>query len=783
MLDRKLLELAQASNRIHAAASLGAALDLITAAARSIIGAHQAVASLTRDSSWAQAIQAVSLSDKYAAWRSYDEAPDGSGIYSAVCSANRPMRMTQAELERHPAWRGFGAARERHPPMRGWLAAPLRGEDGVNLGLVQLSDKHAGEFDENDELILVQLADMASVAIRNLRLAEEKREADELIRSSFEHAAVGISISAIDGRLLRVNDALCRILGHPAATLLSGGLVSFIHPEDRPATEANLRRLADGTMPSFMGRSRYIRADGSLVWAKCSVSALHGADGRTTRVIALTENVTAEVHLQAERDRAKQEIDRILNTVSDAFYALDAEWRFTYVNDAAERVLRREREELIGQVLWDVFPEVVGTEIHDRYVRARETMCGAEFTVFYAPFDMWCEIRAYPHPAGLTVYFRDVTVQVRAAAEMAEQQKALVGALSRYRRIIDSSVDVIALFDRDGRFVDVSPVVEAVWGYCAEEIIGRSCIALVHPEDREMTRAEALAVIGGRPTNSFQNRYLHADGRVVHMQWSCVWSEADQLSFAVARDITERLQIAERLNQSQRLEAIGQLTGGVAHDFNNLLTVILGNAEVLSEELAADPRLGPLSRLTYDAAQRGAGLVNRLLAFARRQALDPKPLAVDALVEEMRTLLGRTLGDRIAITTRHQTQGWRALADAPQLEAALINVFINARDAMAGGGVLTVETETVTIPPGGDIGPGEFVLVSVADTGAGMAPEVMARAFEPFFTTKPVGKGSGLGLSMVYGFARQSGGAVRIQSAPGQGTTIRLYLPRALAPA
>jgi nitrogen-specific signal transduction histidine kinase len=249
-------------------------------------------------------------------------------------------------------------------------------------------------------------------------------------------------------------------------------------------------------------------------------------------------------------------------------------------------------------------------------------------------------------------------------------------------------------------------------------------------------------------------------------------------------DLTDRRELDERLRQAQKLEAVGQLTGGVAHDFNNLLTVILGNAELLTAELEGQPELHQLSEMVMTAAERGAELTNRLLAFSRRQALEPRAIDVGTLAVGMQGMLRRTLGEHIEIAVLRTPDGWLADVDPGQLEVALLNLAINARDAMPQGGRLTIETANtwldggdVTLPS--DAHPGAYVTVSVSDTGTGMAPEIVARVFEPFFTTKEVGKGSGLGLSMVYGFAKQSGGHARVYSEPGHGTVVRIYLPRA----
>ena len=257
----------------------------------------------------------------------------------------------------------------------------------------------------------------------------------------------------------------------------------------------------------------------------------------------------------------------------------------------------------------------------------------------------------------------------------------------------------------------------------------------------------------------------------------------NQTAQSLEQQRSDIAELNQRLQQSQRMEAIGQLTGGIAHDFNNLLTVVLGNAELLIEEPGLDPQLRQLAEMIAAAAQRGAELTQRLLAFARKQALDPKVVDVNQLVASLDPMLRRTLGETIEIELIRAAGLWLALVDIGQLENALLNLCLNARDAMPGGGRLTLETANVRLDAEyaarhSDVVAGQYVMLAVSDTGQGIAPEHLSRVFEPFFTTKDKGKGTGLGLSMVYGFVKQSAGHLGIYSEPGQGTTVKLYLPR-----
>lgn len=329
-----------------------------------------------------------------------------------------------------------------------------------------------------------------------------------------------------------------------------------------------------------------------------------------------------------------------------------------------------------------------------------------------------------------------------------------------------------------------------------------SLATLVHPNDRDELFAAPVLARQGETPPPIEYRIIRPDGaeRMLRREAALVRDDTGEVLGIVGtvRDVTD-LRAAERekellqaqLRQAQRLEAVGQITGGVAHDFNNLLTVILGNAEVLEKHLADNPVLRELAELTKTAAERGAELTRRLLAFSRQQPLDSKPVNIGQLVLGMNKLLKRVLGEGVSVNAVYCPQLWNALVDASQLENALLNLAVNARDAMPDGGRLIIETKNVHLDSTDTFGElhiwadhletetGQYVLISVSDTGTGMDEAIRLKAFDPFFSTKDVGKGSGLGLSMVYGFVKQSKGHVRILSELGRGTTVELYLPKA----
>ncbi len=382
--------------------------------------------------------------------------------------------------------------------------------------------------------------------------------------------------------------------------------------------------------------------------------------------------------------------------------------------------------------------------------------------------------------------------------------EAQVEARTKERdRIWQLSPDLFAVIDGGGHIYAANPAWRTMLGYSADQVLAGGFTALAHPDDVPQIMAAIGELVAGSLNERFEGRLRAAAGDWRWMSWTAA-AEGD-VFYAVGRDITaekqavdtlasvnrslveeieERKKVEATLHQLQRLEAVGQLTSGVAHDFNNLLTVILGNIGFVERDLKVDAKFARRIANMRSAAERGATLTAQLLAFSRRQRLEPKAVDLNATVEGMRGLLQSTMGGSIRLETVLKAKLWPALVDPTQIEMIILNLAINARDAMEVGGGLTVETANITLgapkrpeePPAGD-----YVALIVSDTGHGMPEEVLAKAFEPFFTTKGVGKGSGLGLAQVFGFAKQSGGGVSIDTRVGEGTSVKVFLPRAAA--
>jgi PAS domain S-box-containing protein len=486
------------------------------------------------------------------------------------------------------------------------------------------------------------------------------------------------------------------------------------------------------------------------------------------------------------RDQAGNRADTILAGISDGIAGLDNDWRLVYANPAVGHLLGRDVTNLIGRTL----DQLLDLAADDPFgIAYRDSKRGGEqltFTKYSEVFSSWIDVRGYPHPGGYIILFRLQGARGPVSKQLLDSERQREVTRSINQRIFDTSIDLILVVDRRGNVLRVSPSSQAILGFAPDELTGLNGTTFVHPDDLESTRNNMRLARHGRLTRNFECRYVHKDGHAVPLSWTGVWSEPDGQYFFIGRDMTDRVSLEGQLRQAQKMEAVGQLTGGVAHDFNNILTVIMGMTEVLASEVSADPRLTPLVAAIDEATSRGAELTRRMLAFARKQPLQPLVVDLNEIVSGTTAMLRRTLGEDIAVKLVLADGLWPALADRSQIEDALLNLAVNARDAMPSGGRLVIETTNVNLDEqyaahNLEVTPGDYVCVSVSDSGGGIPPEILERVFEPFFTTKEVGRGTGLGLSMVYGFAKQSGGHVKIYSEVGHGTRVTLYLPRTAA--
>jgi len=518
-------------------------------------------------------------------------------------------------------------------------------------------------------------------------------------------------------------------------------------------------------------------------------------------------------HVEAHRRAASAEeairgaalVNGILAASPDCVMVLSAEGRLEYMNERGVELNQfASARDMLGREFAELWPVSDRARVRDaiRRAAAGELVRTYGFRPTAKGEPRWWETSFASFQPGEAVkpklvgVSRDVSERVGAEREReaaAATLEALNATLAEHvearteerDRIWQVSHDMLGVANAEGTWVSVNPAWTAILGWQANEVVGRTSEWLEHPDDHERTRAEVARLAAGRSTLAFENRFRTRDGGYRTLSWRAVPVEGRL--YCVARDVTEQRertvlleQAEEALRQSQKLEAVGQLTGGVAHDFNNLLTIIRSSVDFLRRPDLSEERRARYMDAVSDTVDRAAKLTGQLLAFARRQTLKPEVFDIGAQLEAVADMLDTVTGARIRVVVEMPEVPCFVKADLSQFETALVNMAVNARDAMDGEGTLTLRLAcSGTLPPirGHAAVRGAFAAVSLTDTGSGIAPDQVGRIFEPFFTTKEVGKGTGLGLSQVFGFAKQSGGDVDVESRLGHGTTFTLYLP------
>jgi PAS domain S-box-containing protein len=471
----------------------------------------------------------------------------------------------------------------------------------------------------------------------------------------------------------------------------------------------------------------------------------------------------------------------LLDTLAALVVVLDREGRIALFNPACERLTGWSEDEVKGRVWWELAPAEDAASVQEAFRRALGSEEAPELEYHWLAKDGSRQRVAWN---AALVAGEDGSVQwiIWTGTDVTERRRAEAW----FRALIERSSDMILVLDREGRIQFWSPSSTKALGWGSEEVLGRWGAELVHPDDRaQVVHASASPDGGPGLASPLSLRFRHRDGSWRYFEGmvrNLLEDPAVQGLVVNMRDITEQRQLEEQFQQSQRLESIGRLAGGVAHDFNNLLTVILSCSSAMSEDLATGTpvRAEDLQEIR-EAGERAAQLTRKLLAFARKQVIAPEPLDVNLLVTGSEKLLRRVLGEDVELATALDPDIWTVCCDPGQIEQVILNLAVNARDAMPGGGKLVIRTDNVEADDGGEgrgVPPGAWVRLGISDSGMGMPPEVKERVFEPFFTTKPVGAGTGLGLATVYGIVKQSGGHILVESEPDRGTTFEVYLPR-----
>ncbi|QNN66119.1 response regulator [Sphingomonas rhizophila] len=621
---------------------------------------------------------------------------------------------------------------------------PVRERGGL-VALLYLNHSTSREWSPEELDLIRDVAERTRSVVERLRAETQLREREERFRTVFENAAVGMLEIDSDWNIQGANAAYASLVGISAEDLTGQSCLAFTHRDDVGLSGDALKRAANtphGERIKF--EKRYVRPDGQVVWIRSNLAKVSG-EGSSARFLKIVEDITEAKVAEEELEEQRHALEVLNKTGAAVAAELDTERVVQIVTDAAV--------ELTGAAFGAFFYNVVGD-------------AGEALTLYTLSGADRADFEQFGHPRATQVFaptFKGEGV-VRSDDITSDPR---YGNNPPHKGMPENHLPV--------RSYLAVPVISR-----SGEVIGG--LFFGHPEPGVFTsEAEQLMVgLAGQAAIAVDNARL--------------FQAAQRANQTLEERIEERTRELEHANaalrQAQKMEAVGQLTGGIAHDFNNLLTVVTGNIDMATRSLAASGTLEPRSQRALDnamkGAERAASLTQRLLAFSRRQPLAPKSLDVDKLVVGMSDLLNRALGETVKLEIVTSPGLWRVEADPNQLESAILNLAVNARDAMPKGGELLIETTNARLDEEysaqhAEVAPGQYVVVCVTDTGTGMPKHIQERVFEPFYTTKEPGKGTGLGLSMVYGFVKQSGGHIKIYSEESQGTTIKIYLPRLMS--
>ncbi|HEY3520558.1 MAG TPA: PAS domain S-box protein [Rhodanobacteraceae bacterium] len=586
------------------------------------------------------------------------------------------------------------------------------------------------------------------------------------------------------GRFLAVNAQACRQYGFSEAEFLAM-TISDIRPPQENAYLAEVRSTGPSGHRDF-GTWRHRKKDGTFFDVEITSDDIVFR-GKQARLV-LAHDVTDRIRTEAALRLSHERFDYVTRATEDAVWDRNIADNTIWWNGGLQRLFGIPAEQVEGTIEWA--RERIHPDDREQVARSMKEVINSDVVQWAREYRFRRHDGTYAFVYDRGFVIRDDSghaIRIVGAITDLSDRKRREDILREQATLLDRARDAILVRGLDHRIRYWNKAAEIIYGIPREQAIGKRVEEIVIYDDpAAFEEADAQVVEKGEWSGRF--RQVVAGGKTITVDghWTLLRDEGGNPIgvLKIHTDVSERVELEQRLVQSQKLEAIGQLTGGIAHDFNNLLTVIVGNADALTEELPGRPELLSLVEMIRTAGERGAELTRHLLAFARRQALEPRTIRPNEQIDGMRNLLRRTLGENIELSVTHAADVAMVSVDPAQFESALLNLCINARDAMSGGGKLMIESSNVALDQHYtgqrvDVVPGTYVQISISDTGTGMSAADAARAFEPFFTTKPRGKGTGLGLSMVYGFVKQSGGHVAIYSEPGHGTVVTLYLPRA----
>jgi PAS domain S-box-containing protein len=692
-----------------------------------------------------------------------------------------------ADTRRDPRWVVFPETSY----VRCWLGVPLQAA-GKLIGFYSLDKSEPGYFTPQHARLAESLAAQAAVAIENARLFEESTRAHEEVRRSeqkfslafYSHPAPMVLSTLETSEIIDVNESYLRFFGYTRQELIGRtalALHTYVRPEDRAAfVQAVLR---DGKIFEQEVQLRVKSGEIRTVLASADLISLEGRRCILGVIRDITERRVAEAALRVSEEKFAKAWEASPDAISISTLE---DGRYLAVNESFFNLTGYRREEAVGRTvfelgIWDnpidrtQFAALLREHGRVRNMEVAMRKKTGERVVALVSAE---KIELDESPC-LLAFSKEITDRKRA-------EEALRASEEKFAKAFRASPTAISLATRDeGRFLEVNDGFLRFTGYTREEVIGRRGVELalwVDPQQRLEINAELEA---RNEVRDRQVRIRKKNGQIAEAILSAELIElrGTPCLLVVSSDITERKALEAQLQQAQKMEAIGQLAGGVAHDFNNLLGVIIGYADMLMEQVRGDPGRERPAEAILSAAQRASALTRQLLAFSRRQVLRPRVLDLSQSVQEMGKLLGRLIGENIVLHTSLEPALGHVKADPSQIEQVLMNLAVNARDAMPNGGRLTIQTANVELDESyssahAPVAPGRYVMLAVSDTGIGMDAATQARIFEPFFTTKEPGKGTGLGLATVYGIVKQSEGYIWVYSEVGKGTAFKVYLPR-----
>jgi PAS domain S-box-containing protein len=634
-----------------------------------------------------------------------------------------------------------------------------------------------------------------SKVVRDVR---ERNRTEQTLRES-EQLARGIINSAIDafvqidqrGVIRYWNPQAESIFGWSRDEALGKNLFELM---GAPGPPGPLRTALEGFLLSGQEQVRQARReiqirrrDGTRFTAELSISSLKTRDGFVFN--GFVRDITERSRTQRIVRQQTEELRRIFETSQDLIMVMDSRGSVVQISPSCETILGYRQDEMIGRSGADfIHPDHLENSRREmRALRHGERPLIADTRCVHTDGrEVWLSwLGAWSEPAKRFFFVgRDMTESRRAQQTLRESEQLARG-------IIDNALDAFVQMDEHGTITDWNAQAEKIFGWTRAEAVGAKLNELIIPYihrdahsaglERFLRTGEA-AILGRR----FEIDAIRRDGEEFKVELSVTeLKRRDGFVFnGFMRDLTDKVAAEDRIRQAEKMEAVGQLTGGIAHDFNNILTVITGTIEILADAVKGEPQLAAITRMIDEAASRGADLTQHLLAFARKQPLEPKETDVNTLIIDTAKLLQRTLGEHVEIESVFEDEACPAIVDPNQLATAILNLALNARDAMPDGGKLILETGMVVLDESyasthTDVRPGRYAMIAVSDTGTGIPVSMLDRVFEPFFTSKGPGKGTGLGLSMVYGFVKQSAGHIMVYSEEGHGTTIKMYLPPA----